>query len=230
MKRALIFVALLFVPGSFARGANFTGGACKGVIHGVVLNQQGQPVSGIELTLYPLGIDFDYFLPKTRSDSAGQYKFDTVCHGTFTILPTDEDAGYPDINPYVSTHLSGNNQVPGVFLMTEHSDAEFEVDLPPKPAFLIVHDTNRDTRADITAESVRLTLPKEPKSQWVGGVGRKEGDAIFIIPIPSDKDIFVRVVCDGYHEWQDGRRRGRIIHLTPGSRITLEVQLQPRKA
>lgn len=229
MKRALIFVVLMLGSCSFAGGANITGGSCTGVIHGVVLNHEGQPASGMELTLYPLGVDLGYVLPKTASDSAGQYKFETVCSGTFNVFPDDEDAGYPYINPYVSAHLSGNSQVPGVFLGTEHSDAEFDINLPPKPALLIVHAINRNTGAEISSETVRLTLPEEPKSHWIGPIGRRGGNPIITFPIPSDTDILVRVVCDGYREWQGGRRRGRIIHLSPGSRITLEVQLQPRK-
>ena len=229
MKRVLILVALLLAPGAFAHGANFTGGACKGVIHGVLIDAHGQPVGDMELTLYPLGVDLAYILPVTKSDGAGRYKFETVCPGTYTVYPTNEAAGYPYINPHVSAHLSGNNQVPGVFLSTEHSDAEFDVDLPPKPAFLIVHAINGETKAAIADESVRLTLPKEPKSHWVGSIGAKGGDSMFTIPIPSNTDILVRVLCDGYHEWQDGRSKGKIIHLAPGTRMTLEVQLRPRK-
>jgi hypothetical protein len=219
---------LLFLLAPFAKG-NFTGPGCYGLIHGAVVDPQRRSVSGLEVTLYPLGVDFDYLLPTTRTDNAGRYKFEQVCSGMYTVYPTDKAAGYPDVNPNVESRLPGIEPVPGVVLTDQHLDGQFDIDLPPKPAILIVHAVNEDTGFDITEETVRITVPKERKSNWVGAIGSKTANPIFTIALPSDTDLLVRVVCDGYYEWQDGRGRGRIIHLEPGSEITLEVRLKPIK-
>jgi Carboxypeptidase regulatory-like domain len=219
---------LLFLLAPFAKG-NFTGPGCYGLIHGVVVDPQQRPASGLKVTLSPLGFDFDYVLPTTRTDSAGRYKFEQVCSGTYTVYPTDKAAGYPDVNPYVDSHLRGIEPVPGVVLTDEHLDGQFDIDLPPKPAILIVHAVNEDTGLEITEESVRITVPKKPKSNWVGAIGSKTTNPIVTIALPSDTELLVRVLCDGYHEWQDGRRRGRIVQLEPDSETTLEVRLKPIK-
>lgn len=60
---------------------------CKGVIHGIVSDQQGRPVPGTSVVLSPLGEDLDIVLPKVGTNQSGEYRFTHVCPGRYTVLP-----------------------------------------------------------------------------------------------------------------------------------------------
>src|SRR5579863_3066767 len=93
MKLVLISLVLASsIADAFAAGV--THPSCKGVIHGIASDDRGQPVAGIRLTLDPLGVDLGYMLPDTQTNGAGEYRFEHVCPGRFTVLVDDEWGGY----------------------------------------------------------------------------------------------------------------------------------------
>src|SRR5580693_3551593 len=98
MKILLNVAALLFaLP---AHGQNYLGlnpsqsADCKGVVHGIVIRQDGKAFSGINVIIEPAG-DYDYVLPHTKTDQHGQYRFLEVPCGRWRVFVDDKEAGYP---------------------------------------------------------------------------------------------------------------------------------------
>src|SRR5271169_897853 len=104
----LIFVIVPFLIASPTFGQrHFQGPECKGVVHGVVLGQNGEPVSGLDVTLDPLGVDLSFVLPHMKTDERGEYRFEQVCPGRYSIFWTDEEGGYPRSSSNLNQFLYG---------------------------------------------------------------------------------------------------------------------------
>jgi hypothetical protein len=98
MRRFLSVAVFLFaLPAS---GQNYLGpphksdAECKGVVHGVVIGQDGKPWGGINVVLEPVGT-YDLMLPHMKSDAHGQYRFSDVSCGSWGVFIEDKAAGYP---------------------------------------------------------------------------------------------------------------------------------------
>ena len=48
-----------------------------------------------------------------------------------------------------------------------------------------------------------------------------------VILVPPDKNLLLHVTSDGFHEWYESVGRGKPLHMASGTRLTLEVQLEP---
>jgi len=66
--------------------------AGKGVIYGTVVAQNGQP--GKRILLYAWALNVSGQWPSTTSDDRGDYRFESLPWGRYTIKVDDDDAGY----------------------------------------------------------------------------------------------------------------------------------------
>jgi hypothetical protein len=48
-----------------------------------------------------------------------------------------------------------------------------------------------------------------------------------VILVPPDKNLLLHVTSDGFREWDESVGRGKPLHLSSGTRLTLAVQLEP---
>jgi hypothetical protein len=192
--------------------------SCSGILHGVAANARNQPVSGIRLVLWPIGVDLDYVLPTTTSNQAGAYSFEHVCAGRFTVLVDDERAGYPS---KIWSYLLGYKREAKV--TTEHLRVELPVVVPPKAALLNV--VARDSRTNATVPTVQIMLrtSKVKMYDWI----TTRNDSGVPLLLPANTDLLCRVLAGGYREWQVGKKKGKQIRLAPEGHMRLNVELKP---
>lgn len=76
MWKALVLVAALFPASLSAQKPDESGP--KGTIYGVVFNQDGSPAKGIGLTADPVGVGLAAALPHTKTNDAGEFRFESV--------------------------------------------------------------------------------------------------------------------------------------------------------
>ena len=197
--------------------AGITDPSCRGILHGVATNAEDQPVPGIRLVLWPIGVDLDYVLPTTTSNQAGAYSFEHVCAGRFTVLVDDERVGYP---PTIWSYLLGYKHEAKVTSL--HLQIELPVVVPPKAALLNV--VARDSRTNATVPTVQIMLrtSKVKMYDWITA----RNDSSVPLLLPANTDLLCRVLAGGYREWQEGRKRGKQIRLAPEAHITLNVELE----
>ena len=87
MKGIIPSVALLLLCTSVAQQQPQP----NGVIYGAVIAQDGKPAKGIDLVASPLGVGLGTILPRTRSNDAGQYRFDNLpWWGRYRVDAEDE--------------------------------------------------------------------------------------------------------------------------------------------
>jgi hypothetical protein len=191
----------------------------SGVIHGIVVGQDGKPAKGIGLATWPSGVGLAAKLLQTRTNGVGEYRFEKIpWWGKYSVLAEDDDAGYS-----IFSTGEGRNEPSEVELTPEHPEAEMKVYLPPKAGFLHIRLTNRRTSAEISGMRIGLALMKSPEQQ----VFSISCYSNHVILIPPEKNLLLHVTSDGYREWDESAGTGKPLRLASGARITLDIQLDP---
>jgi hypothetical protein len=218
MKTTFVFVGFLLLASAVSQRHEVP--RPKGVIYGVATGQDGQPAKGIVLTACPLGVPLGTVLPLTKTNDAGEYRFENLpWWGRYTVYAEDEEAGYSSF----STGPAGDGQPAEVVLTPEHREAKFNVRLPPKAGFLQIHLTNEQTGAVIWGMDISL-MPKEHPESPLFTMGSSSNKVVLV---PPNKDLLLHVTSWGFREWDESVGRGKPLHLSSGARLTLDVQLEP---
>jgi hypothetical protein len=159
-------------------------------------------------------------LPRVTSNDKGEYRFESLpWWGKYTVYGEDDDAGYS----IFSNGPAGGGHPSEVQITPGHPEAEFKVYLPPKAGFLQIHLTNRRTKAAISGMQIDVKSMDKPES-LLFSMGC---DSKHVVLIPPDKDVLLHVTAPGFREWKESVGKGKPIHLASGTRITLDVQLDP---
>jgi hypothetical protein len=218
VKSALVFVGLFLLAAASAQQNDEP--RPKGVIYGIAIGQDGQPAKRIGLTAEPLGVALGAVLPHTRTNDAGEYRFENVpWWGRYTVYGDDENEGYSSF----STGPVGDSTPPEVELEPEHPEAELRVLLPPRAGFIQIHLTNQRTGAGISGMQVALMLPESSASPFF----TMSCASNHVILIPPDKDFLLHISSDGFREWNESIGKGKPVHLASGARLKIGVQLEP---
>ena len=219
MKTTLVFVSFLLLATAVAQQPDKP--HPKGVIYGIAIGQDGQPAKGIGLTARPLGVPLGTMLPHVKSTDKGEYRFESLpWWGRYTVYAEDNDAGYS-----VFSTGEGRDEPPEVELTPEHPVAEMKVHFPPKAGFVQIHLTNRQTTVGISGMRV-VVMPMENPDSPLFTMSCYSNRVILV---PPDKNLLLHVTSDGFREWDESVGRGKPIHLSSGTRLTLAVQLEPSK-
>ncbi len=196
---------------------------CTGVIHGIVFDGSGDKVSGIAVEAWPTRL-LAGSVPSVKTGPEGDYRFEHICPGTYVVTVADEKAGYPHASPMVSAFIYGS--IEEVRLTIESPQADLPVRLPPKPGFMQLHITNRETKAEIPKFTVMLNVKGQPGGlSFIFDVGIKDHK----IELPPDKDVICHLTADGFREWSESAGQGKLIRIQSGTKGTLEAELQPLK-
>jgi TonB family protein len=216
MKTSFVFVGVLLLATAAAQQNDEP--RPKGVIYGVAIGQDGQPAKGIGLVAFNRGVALGGTLPYARTNQAGEYRFENLDFGRYTVDADDEDAGYS-----IFSTGGGVGHPPEVELAAEHPEAELRVYLPPRAAFLQIRLTNQKTGAGISAMRIALMLAENPVSQFFSTSCYSN----HVILIPPEKHLLLHVTSDGFQEWEQSTGMGKPIYLPSGTRLTLDVKLDP---
>ena len=200
--------------------------ACKGVVHGVVVGQDRKPWSGIGLILEPVG-DYDYVLPSTKTDQHGEYRFEQVCAGKWSVFVEDEKAGYPDAGRLENRFLYGHWS-PQVEITSKKLDAQLNVDVPPKPGELQLHVTSTRAKMTITNLEIKLTVTRRRWMQSSCSQQQSYTCEDYPVLVPPDQDVKLRVTSKGFRERKESKGRGKRIHLSAGQKMTINVEFWTR--
>ena len=220
MKTVLIFVCFLLTV--IASAQQNTEQHAKGTIHGVAIDHDGQPAKRMGLTATPLDGALGTMLPHTKTNDAGEYRFEKLpWWGRYTVYADDEEAGY-------SIFIRGPvaDKIPEVEIRLEHPEAQLTVVIPPKAGFIQIHLTNQTTGADISGMKVEVMSERNPTLLLFGISCRSDR----VILVPPDTRLLLHVKSDGFREWKESSGKGTPVRLASGARLTLDVQLEPARS
>jgi hypothetical protein len=218
MKANLIFATILLLATAVTQDRDQS--PADGLVYGIAVDHDGRPAKGIGLTACPLGVGLGARLPRVTSNDRGEYRFEGLpWWGRYTVYGEDEDAGYS----VFSSGTAGTGHPSEVEITREHPQVEFKVYLPPKAGFLQIHLTSRRTKAVISGMQIDVRSAEKPGS-LLFSIGCY---SIHIVLGPPDTDLLLHVTSNGFREWNESLGRGKPIHLASGTRLTLDVQLDP---
>ena len=216
-KRSWLLVLLLFSPvvaQQLQSGPN-------GTIYGVVVALNGKPARNLRLTarsLLTTGGGHSGDFPHTRTNQAGEYRFQKLPLAKYIVYADDEAAGYSR----VSTGPLGGS-VSEVEITANHPETEFDFPLPPKAGFMRIHLTNRKNRAPISDMTVSVLSLDKPDS----GMFTLSGSSARSILVPPDRNLLLHVTAEGFREWDESIGIGRPVNVPSGHRLMLDVELDP---
>lgn len=199
---------------------------CGGVIRGVVYDRSGHRMKGISVVAWPLGVLVEGILPSVATNEMGEYRFEHVCVGRYTVVVEDKKAGYPRTSPWMNEVLYGVRPA-GVKLTAKHPQVELPLYVPPQPGLTEVQVSNRETKAEVLKFSVKLTVSRQRRREAAFEFDPKVKDRE--IQVPPDQDVILHVTADGFREWHESARCGKLMHIASGTRVPLEVKLEPLK-
>jgi hypothetical protein len=213
-----IAIAGATAPSMAQTSRGITDLTCSGIVHGVASNSENQPVHDVQVMLWPIGIDLGYVLPRTTTSAAGEYWFEHVCTGRFTVVVDDEGAGYP---PSIWSYLLGDKQ--GADLKPDHQLIELPVVVPQKAASVFFAARDSRTKTPVRTLEVKLKTSKAGMYDWIT-FNHNSSEPLLV---PSNTDLLCRVVADGYREWRGSKKEGTGIRLAPEGHLTLKIELKP---
>src|SRR5690242_16060902 len=103
----IVVLSMAALASSSAHAQNSKTLQCRGIIHGIVSDQRGRPIPRARVVLSPLGVDLDLVLPEAETNQLGEYRFDHLCPGTYTVLPKGLKLALPrDLKLLNARHVS----------------------------------------------------------------------------------------------------------------------------
>lgn len=190
---------------------------CAGIIHGVVYGPSGEHVVGVRVVAFPVGVPLGVLLPKTKTDQRGEYLFEHICHGKYTVMPDDPEAGYPHTSPGQNEFLYGT-RTRTVTLSSLHNRAELPVNLPARPGILLLHVRDLQTKSEIHRFHLALKVPGQRISPDLGMYFDMNDDNG--IPVPSAKAVVLVVNAEGYKDLS------KSISFVSGATATVELSVE----
>jgi hypothetical protein len=221
---ATVLLLLAFSP---ATRACFEDPQAKGVVHGVVLQENGEPVANFTATLEMLGVSLSYLLPQMKTNERGEFRFEHLCPGRFAVVVENAAAGYPPTSAAWYRILYGA-PIPEVRITKSKPDAHLIVTLPPKPAQLDVNLVNSKTKEKLSLIELSFTVNPSRTVETscdTAKSGTCTGPPYFLFP--PDQNVILHVTSTGFHEWKESVGRGKLVHVGYGELLTLNIELDP---
>ena len=163
----------------------------EGVIQGVVLGEEGQPVRGAKVHAELKGIPMAKAIRYVETDEKGFFLIDQLEFGTYYVSAKNEEEEYGD-----SGFSFFNDQpVPMAQISAQHRIADVVVNLGPKAGILTGTISDAATGKPIPA-GFDLAQVKD-RTKWMGTSAAPN----FRVLIPSSKEMEVKVSTPGYEAW-----------------------------
>jgi hypothetical protein len=200
----------------------FEYGLLSGTISGVVIDRDGVPAKGLRLAaVMQCPSSCSSSMSETITSQGGEYRFQPLPLGKYAVFSDSTKAGYRWLSPPTAKIVE---------LTVDHPNAELRMDLPPKVGIVTIHLTDRTTGTFIPRGLVKVKAADAPDSSW-SEVWADSSNCLFFpdcaISVPPDMQLLVRVSSTGFHEWDEGAGEGKPILVHSGTRLTLDIQLDP---
>lgn len=220
MPRTIGLLVLLAAFRLSAQPTVIQGPKCTGAIHGVVYALSGERTVGLRVIAFPVGVDLGALLPTAKTNRDGEYRFEHVCHGRYTVMADDPGAGYPSTSPESNEFLY-RTRTRTVTLNFLHHRAELAVYLPPKAGKLLLHVFRSRTGSEIRKFSLTLRVPGQRRcpEESMDFDNNEHGK----IPVPSGKGVVLLVKAEGFKEVS------KSISVPSGSRTILDLSVESIK-
>ncbi len=192
-----------------------------GTIQGVVIDEAGKPVGGVRVHIAEMkAIRGHRLLQFVETNTNGQFVISPIPWGTYVVLTSKEESGYPDTKMAFYSNLAA----PTVSLQPRFPVGKLTVQLGPKAGILeLVSVIDATTGKQLQSASITLRRVRNPNLF----IRTSTTSSPFLVP--SLADVSIEISAPGYKSWpagEGGKGEGQI-RLKPGEVLKLAVKLQP---
>jgi Carboxypeptidase regulatory-like domain len=174
----------------------------EGVITGIVLDEQGQPIKEAQIVITLWRISGDGSIQGQgkdggTTDEAGRFRVDHVPMGKISVEASKHEEGYPP-------HFGGPGGIETVTLTPGQPVAEVVLKLGPKAGMLLPTVKDKRTGKPINDFLVHWVVidPNEPNQMASGSAGVSRWTRS--VTLPPEKDLIVTISKRGYKKWLYG--------------------------
>jgi hypothetical protein len=220
MKRVVfgVIVALVFCWGVSLASPE------SGTVRGTVVDEQGKPVAGAEVTARQLATDQTNQRSAT-TDANGHFQIARLAWGKYSVGAQKADSGYPDMS---LTFYSDQPSAASIDLSSSKPSATLNLALKVKAAALsgIIVDAVSNDPIRATFLLRRVDHPEN--------ILTIEVQSAFHILMPPDSDVKIEVSAPGYKTWYSPGTydwtRTAPLHFKGTDTMKLDIQLDRERA
>lgn len=202
-----------------------------GVIQGRVADDEGNPVGGAIVTLYPgPGRVVQGRMPFVGTDARGRFVFSEVRPGPYILVASQKKVdNYLDLRRnLVSTE---DFTKPTVTVRAQHMTPEVVIRFDPEAFKLVGQILDADTGRAVP--SAKMEVRRRQDSAGVVRLRPNLADARFQLLLPPRIALQVKVMSPGYATWCNGTNSpqacGNAIVVPPDATKQMVVRLRPTK-
>jgi hypothetical protein len=163
------------------------------IVTGRVLDAQGQPVSGAQISIFPSAATSGG-LPSATTGKDGSYRLVSPPYGETWICAVKESAGYPDTNALLFAPAQDTRPK---IILAPGSRLELDIHLGPPDGIFEGYVVDALTRAAVSNGRVALHR-SQPESMYSGTLAP---DGHFLFALPS-APIEVSITAPGHLPWK----------------------------
>lgn len=191
----------------------------SGVVQGRVIDEHGAPIDGAQVHLAERNErPGPHLLNIHETDAHGQFIFEHMPLGPYSIIVNDAKDGYADM----TFAFNSNLQVPTITLTSETPTAAVTVRLGPKAGLLRLSAIDAITGKELTG-AVTLRRAANPDLYVTTSTTERP------ILVPSTTRVTISVGAEGYQDWYypgvADPTRSRSIELNPEETMQVRAYL-----
>jgi|ERR1043165_35952 5-hydroxyisourate hydrolase-like protein (transthyretin family) len=174
-------------------------GLGRGGLKGRVLDGEGQPLAGAQVTLNKVGSSVSVLLPVGTTDEHGEFSFSELMPGEYKVNASKEEDGYP--NTRFELYSTGAEVVPQVTVYAGQVTSDVVVRFGPKAPKIVGKVVDAETGEPIENAVIVISRLGEPGSRLMTGPNKEDekgGFALLVPPVP----VIVEISAPGYEKKQ----------------------------
>lgn len=188
-----------------------------GRLEGIVVTQEGLPVSDAIVYIFTLGRS-----PTTRTDQTGHFSFSGLSVGDHNLIAYKESDGYPNLAWSFYSETYGRKGAQIVRITSSQAETRTTIRLGPKAARLLISTIDTESKQPIKDASITMNYKAAPKTLLRSGSNRPDG---FDVLIPPEVPVEIAISAPGYQTFHFEQRGQDFIKLSSGSEKRLTVEL-----
>lgn len=171
----------------------------KGGLKGRVLDGNGQPVVGAQVTLDEVNSWGSTVLPIATTDEHGEFSFPELPAAEYKVNAGKEKDGYP--NTRFELYSTGDEVVPQVTVYAGQVTSDVVVRFGPKAPKIVGKVVDAETGEPVENAVIVISRLGEPGSRLMTGTNKEDekgGFALLVPPVP----VMVEISAPGYEKKQ----------------------------